>query len=397
MGYYWDMVKNQPPGHSWNYSSDMGLCQPCINNLQHRAIQEVATRFLITSPTEVTEAIMSSTLMTRLALGWGLSGEELIYSFRSFRNEFGRFQGTRATLEARQEKLCGKNKFSEHSYGLQRLQESVKVQKFRSKVRFKCQGCPTVCYSKCDLYNLVDKQKKVKIDSYKALLNYQLCFTDIAAQLQISSQLSWIEKDGLFFKGLKWNNQRQYVDDPWPTYQVAQEAERLLKEGYRFKLREVHLARDQWSTQEAQFKAKMQELRAVWTKEQCQGLEKCSESARLGLKASQPLSSTSLEIQSLTRNLQDSSKPLKAPGVGLRSQAVEVDGIEVAVAEPSSLALVEGQCKSSFNQIQTPSIKPQDAEDKLGVNERPIKAAAHALEVPELVPEPRGDLCEVPE
>ncbi|KAI6126367.1 hypothetical protein EDD16DRAFT_1702725 [Pisolithus croceorrhizus] len=168
-------------------------------------------------------------------------------------------------------------------------------------------------------------------------------------------------------------NSFRYVDDPWPTYQVAQEAERLLKEGYRFKLREVHLARDQWSTQEAQFKAKMQELRAVWTKEQCQGLEKCSESARLGLKASQPLSSTSLEIQSLTRNLQDSSKPLKAPGVGLRSQAVEVDGIE------------------------TPSIKPQDAEDKLGVNERPIKAAAHALEVPELVPEPRGDLCEVPD
>ncbi|KAI6100731.1 hypothetical protein EDD16DRAFT_1526341 [Pisolithus croceorrhizus] len=61
--------------------------------------------------------------------------------------------------------------------------------------------CPTVCYSKCDLYDLVDKQKKVKIDSYQALLNYRLSFTDIAAQLQISSQLLWIKKDDLFLKG----------------------------------------------------------------------------------------------------------------------------------------------------------------------------------------------------
>ncbi|KAI6095297.1 hypothetical protein EDD16DRAFT_1720964 [Pisolithus croceorrhizus] len=61
--------------------------------------------------------------------------------------------------------------------------------------------CPAVCYSKYDLYNLVDKQKKVKINSYKALLNYWLCFTDIAAQLQISNQLSWMEKDDLFFEG----------------------------------------------------------------------------------------------------------------------------------------------------------------------------------------------------
>ncbi|KAI6111465.1 hypothetical protein EDD16DRAFT_1521954 [Pisolithus croceorrhizus] len=107
--------------------------------------------------------------------------------------------------------------------------------------------CPTVCYSKHDLYKLVDKQKKVKINSYKALLNYQLCFIDIAAQLQISNQLSWIKKDNLFLKGLnqefqgkilqrlKWNDQRQYADDPWPTFQVACEAERLLKEEYCFK------------------------------------------------------------------------------------------------------------------------------------------------------------------
>ncbi|KAI6097283.1 hypothetical protein EDD17DRAFT_1503034 [Pisolithus thermaeus] len=224
--------------------------------------------------------------------------------------------------------------------------------------------CPTVCYSKHDLYDLVDKQKKVKIDSYQALLNYQLSFTDIAVQLRISSQLSWIEKDDLFLEGfdqefqseilrrLKWNDQRQYVDDPWPTYQVAREAERVLEEGYRFELREARLARDQWSAREAQYEAEMQQSRAVWTEEQCREPERCSESARLGSKASQPPSSTSLEVQSLTHDLQDSSKPSKAPGVGSRSQAVKVDGIEVAAAELSSSALVQGRHESSFEHIE---------------------------------------------
>ncbi|KAI6099539.1 hypothetical protein EDD16DRAFT_1717810 [Pisolithus croceorrhizus] len=320
--------------------------------------------------------------------------------------------------------------------------------------------CPAVCYSKRDLYDLVDKQKRVKIDSYQALLNYRLSFTDIAAQLRISSQLSWIEKDDLFLEG-------QYVDDPWPTYQVAQEAERLLEEGYRCELREARLARDQWGAQEAQYEAEMRESRAAMTKEQCRGLERCSESARPGSKASQSSSSASLEVQSLTHDLQDSSKPSKAPGVGLRSQAVEVDGIEVAAAELSSSALVEGRCSSSFNRIQVtsciakgsltaglqgeclrgrleekseekllgvkasvklevteawgdspvpqpkylhlsssphtdippqnPSIEPQDAEDEQRANERPVEAETHALEVAKLVLEPRGDLCEVPE
>ncbi|KAI6116496.1 hypothetical protein F5141DRAFT_1062528 [Pisolithus sp. B1] len=256
------------------------------------------------------------------------------------------------------------------------------------------QWCPAVCYSKHDLYDLVDKQKKVKIDSYQALLNYRLSFTDIAAQLQISSQLSWIEKDDLFLEGfnrelqgkilrrLKWSDQRQYVDDPWPTYQ-------------------------------------------------------------------------------------DSSKPSKAPGVGSRSQVIEVDGIKVAVAEPSSSALVEGRCESSFEHIevtsyiakesltavlqgeclqgrleerseekllgvkasvelevteawgdspvsqpkyshsslpphtniqpQIPPIELRDAEDEQRVNKRPVEAVACATEVPKPTLEPRGDLCEVPE
>ncbi|KAI6106853.1 hypothetical protein EV401DRAFT_1892358 [Pisolithus croceorrhizus] len=42
-------------------------------------------------------------------------------------------------------------------------------------------------------------------------------------------------------------------------------------------------------------------------------------------------------------------------------------------------------------------LEKPDTEDEQRVNERPIEAEAHALEVLKLVPEPRGDLCEVPE
>ncbi|KAI6143546.1 hypothetical protein EDD17DRAFT_1515604 [Pisolithus thermaeus] len=266
--------------------------------------------------------------------------------------------------------------------------------------------CPTVCYSKCDLYDLVDKQKKVKIDSYQALLNYR--------------QLLWIEKDDLFLEGfdqefqskilqrLKWNDRRQYVDDPWPTYQVAREAERLLKEGYCFELREARLARDQWSAREAQYEAEMQQSRA------------------------------------------DSSKPSKVPGVGSRSQAVEVDRIESSfkcievtscIAKGSLTAGLQGEClrgrleekgkgkvlgaKASVEpetteawgdsqvsqpeyfhsslppltdiQPQIPPIELRDMEDKQRANKQPVEAEAHALEVPQPTLEPRGDLCEVPE
>ncbi|KAI6117123.1 hypothetical protein EDD16DRAFT_1520168 [Pisolithus croceorrhizus] len=285
--------------------------------------------------------------------------------------------------------------------------------------------CPAVCYSKHDLYDLVNKQKKVKINSYQALLNYWLCFTDITVQLQISSQLSWIEKDDLFLEG-------------------------LLEEGYRFELREACLARDQWSAREAQYEAEMQQLRAVWTEEQCREPERCSESARLGSKASQPPSSTLLKIQSLTHSLQDSSKPSKAPGVGSRSQAVKVDSIESSfecievtscIAKGSLTAGLQGEClrgrleekgkgkvlgvKASVEpktteawgdshvsqpkyfhsslppltdiQPQIPPIELRDTEDEQRANKRPVEAEAHALEVPKPTLEPRGDLCEVPD
>ncbi|KAI6118062.1 hypothetical protein F5141DRAFT_1061733 [Pisolithus sp. B1] len=61
--------------------------------------------------------------------------------------------------------------------------------------------CPAVWYSKHDLYDLIDEQKKVKIDSYEALLNYQLHFTKVAAHLRVTNQLSSIEKDDLYLEG----------------------------------------------------------------------------------------------------------------------------------------------------------------------------------------------------
>ncbi|KAI6095561.1 hypothetical protein EDD16DRAFT_1528524 [Pisolithus croceorrhizus] len=89
--------------------------------------------------------------------------------------------------------------------------------------------------------------------------------------------------------------------------------------------------------------------------EQCREPEKCSKSTRPGSQASQSSSSTSLKTQSLTCNLQDSLMPLEAPGEGLRSQVVEAEGIEVAVAEPSSSALVKGRCESSIEHIEVTS------------------------------------------
>ncbi|KAI6135979.1 hypothetical protein F5141DRAFT_1059244 [Pisolithus sp. B1] len=65
-----------------------------------------------------------------------------------------------------------------------------------------------------------------------------------------------------------------------------------------------------------------------------------------------------LEVPSLTHSLQDSSKLSKVPGGSLRGQALEVDSVEVAVAEPSCSPLVEGQCKSSFEHIQVNSYIP---------------------------------------
>ncbi|KAI6101927.1 hypothetical protein F5141DRAFT_1065872 [Pisolithus sp. B1] len=173
---------------------------------------------------------------------------------------------------------------------------------------------PAVWHSKHDLYDLIDEQKTVKINSYETLLDYWLHFTKVAAHLQATSQLLSIKKDDLFLEGV-------------------------------------------------------QELKATRAEEQCQGMERCSK--KLGLKASQSPGFTALKIQSLTHSLQDSLKLLKVPGESSRSHTLEVDGIEVAMAELSSLPLVE--------------------------DEQPIEAVALTLKVPKPTPEPRDDLCEVPE
>ncbi|KAI6106700.1 hypothetical protein EV401DRAFT_1892461 [Pisolithus croceorrhizus] len=117
--------------------------------------------------------------------------------------------------------------------------------------------CPPAQYLKYDLYDLVDKQKKVKINSSEAILDYQLCFTEVATHLQVTNQLSSIEKDDLYLEGfdrefqgeilqsLEWDGQRRHTEDPWPTCQVTQEAKRLFKKGYCSDLRQVHMAREQ--------------------------------------------------------------------------------------------------------------------------------------------------------
>ncbi|KAI6100398.1 hypothetical protein EDD16DRAFT_1717442 [Pisolithus croceorrhizus] len=117
--------------------------------------------------------------------------------------------------------------------------------------------CPPAQYLKYDLYDLVDKQKKVKINSSEAILDYRLCFTEVATHLQVTNQLSSIEKDDLYLEGfdrefqgeilqsLEWDGQRRHTEDPWPTCQVTQEAKRLFKKGYCSDLRQVHMAREQ--------------------------------------------------------------------------------------------------------------------------------------------------------
>ncbi|KAI6095572.1 hypothetical protein F5141DRAFT_1221729 [Pisolithus sp. B1] len=282
--------------------------------------------------------------------------------------------------------------------------------------------CPAVWCSKHNLYDLIDEQKKVKIDLYEALLDYQLCFTK-----------GLIESfKARFFEGLS----------------GMIEGERLLKKGYHLELREACITRDQQRAQEVWYEARVQESKAMRAEEQCRTMEK---SARLGLKASQSQSSTALEIQLLTHSLQDSSKLSKAPGESSRSEALEVDGqckssfdhIEVTsyIAEEQLTAELQRECLqgkleeqsegellgakasveleateasgnlpvpqseylhfslSPYTNIppQNPPIEPQDAQDKPRMDERPVKAVAHALEVSKPTLESRDDLCEVPE
>ncbi|KAI6029632.1 hypothetical protein BKA83DRAFT_4478191 [Pisolithus microcarpus] len=228
---------------------------------------------------------------------------------------------------------------------------------------------PPAQYSKYDLYDLVDEQKKVKIDSLKALLDYRLCFTKVATHLRVTNQLSSIEKDDLYLEGfdrgfqceilqrLEWNDRRRYADDPWPTCQVTREAEGLLEEGYCFESRQARYDRDQQRAREAQYEAMVQELRAMRAQEECSERERA---ARPGPSASKFPCSASLETYSLTETLQDSFMPSKVPEDDLRGQLLEVDGVEVVTAEPSHSSPVEGRHKATFEDLQvTPRMENQ--------------------------------------
>lgn len=228
---------------------------------------------------------------------------------------------------------------------------------------------PPARYSKYDLYDLVDEQKKVKIDSLEALLDYRLCFTKVATHLRVTNQLSSIEKDDLYLEGfdrgfqceilqrLEWNDRRRYADDPWPTCQVTREAEGLLEEGYRFESRQARYDRDQQRAREAQYEAMVQELRATRAQEECSKRERA---ARPGPSASKFPCSASLETYSLTETLQDSFMPSKVPEDDLRGQLLEVDGVEVVTAEPSHSSPVEGRHKATFEDLQvTPRMENQ--------------------------------------
>ncbi|KAI5993871.1 hypothetical protein EDD15DRAFT_2366951 [Pisolithus albus] len=219
---------------------------------------------------------------------------------------------------------------------------------------------PPARYSKYDLYNLVDEQKKVKIDSLEALLNYRLCFTKVATHLRVTDQLSSMEKDDLYLEGfdrgfrreilqrLEWNDRRRYADDPWPTCQVTREAEMLLEEGYRWESRQARYDRDQRRAREAQYEAVVQELRATRAQEEC---SERARPARPGMMASKFPCSTSFEPYPLTHDFQDSSMPLKVPEDGLRGRILEVDSVEVVAAGSSISSPVEGRHEASFDNL----------------------------------------------
>ncbi|KAI6109937.1 hypothetical protein F5141DRAFT_1064024 [Pisolithus sp. B1] len=175
--------------------------------------------------------------------------------------------------------------------------------------------CPAVWCLKHNLYDLIAEQKKVKIDLYEALLDY--------------CQLSSIEKDDLFLEGFD----REFQNDPWPTCQVTQEAERLLKKGYRLELREACIMRDQQRAREVWYEARVQESKAMRAEEQCRGMEKI-------LRSSQ---------------------------------------------------------KHQEKARENPPIEPRYAQDEPRMDEQPVKGVAHALKVWKPTLESRDDLCEVPE
>ncbi|KAI6160825.1 hypothetical protein EDD17DRAFT_1509705 [Pisolithus thermaeus] len=195
--------------------------------------------------------------------------------------------------------------------------------------------CPTVRYSKHNLYDLIDEQKTVKIDSYEALLNYQLHFTKVVAHLRVTSQLLSIKKDVLFLEGFDQEFQR--------LFEALKSARRNLKKP-----------------------GSQKEPLTVGLQGNClQGkLEERSKKKLLGAKASVEL------------------------------EAAEASGDSPV---PQSEYLHPSSSPHADILPQNPPIEPRDAQDEPRTDERPIEAVVLTLKVLKPTPEPRDDLHEVPE
>ncbi|KAI6126948.1 hypothetical protein F5141DRAFT_1060591 [Pisolithus sp. B1] len=215
--------------------------------------------------------------------------------------------------------------------------------------------CPPAQYSKYDLYDLVDKQKKFKINSSEALLNYRLCFTEVATHLQVMNQLSSIEKDDLFLKGfnqefqseilqrLKWNGRRQHTEDPWPTCQDSSKLSKVPGGSSRGQALKVDSSK---------------------------------------VAVAEPSCSPLVEGQWRTS--------MSKVGRAKQRRVTRDEAISQARSN-------RGYGKHTRTPIQNPLNEPQEALDETRTVERPVEPAVHALEVPKPPLEPKDDLHEAPE
>ncbi|KAI6160467.1 hypothetical protein EDD17DRAFT_1510446 [Pisolithus thermaeus] len=230
--------------------------------------------------------------------------------------------------------------------------------------------CPAVQYLKHDLYNLIDKQKMVKINSYKALLDYRLHFT-----------------------------------------KVTQEAERLLEKGYRLDLMQACMAREQ---SKAEYEARTQESRSRKAHERCneksdslklskvpggslrgQALEVDSSEVAVAEPSCSPLVEGQWRTSTVQAKWEEQNKEeLLGTKPSVKLEATEAMG---NIPEPQSKYLHSSSSPHTDNLPQNPLNEPQEALDKTRTVERPVKPAAHALKIPKPPLEPKDDLHEAPE
>ncbi|KAI6100063.1 hypothetical protein EDD16DRAFT_1526616 [Pisolithus croceorrhizus] len=163
---------------------------------------------------------------------------------------------------------------------------------------------PPAQYLKYDLYDLVDEQKKVKINFQKPYLTTGYVLPRLQHTFESPTNFQASRRMTYTSKGLIESFKVKFLEALSGMVECGM----------------------QKRAQEAQYEARLQESRALRAQEWCREMEKS-----------------------------DSSKLSKVPGGSLRGQALKV---EVAVAELSCSPLVEGQCKSSFKCIQVNSYIP---------------------------------------